>query len=104
MKRNWTSEIIFPLLDEKARTDQSRSAFCRQHDMNKSVYYYWHTRWRRKGTKKPAAPAMVPLKLQGLPMEDASIIIEHKGDTKIHLPAWLLAHLPAIIQALSDAG
>ena len=104
MKRNWISAIIFPLLDKKASTGQSRSAFCRQHDMNKSVYYYWHTRWRRQGTKKPAASSMVPLKLQGFPMGDACIIIEHKGDTKIHLPARLLAHFPAIIQALSDAG
>lgn len=104
MKRNWTSSNIFPLLDEKARTAQSRSAFCEQHGLSKSVYYYWHARWRRRGAKKPATPAMVPLKLEGLPVGNTSIVIEHKGDTKIHIPAQLMAHLPTIMKALCDAG
>ena len=104
MKRNWSSSNIFPLLDEKASTAQSRSAFCEQHGLSKSVYYYWHARWRRKGAKKPAAPAMVPLKLEGLPVGNTSIVIEHKEVTKIHIPAQLIAHLPTIMKALKDAG
>lgn len=104
MKRRSTSAIIFPLLDKKESTGQSRSAFCQEYGMSKSVYYYWHTRWRKAGAKKSSKPAMVPLNVEGLTQEQPSIVIEHKGHTKIHLPVKLLVHFPAIMRVLCDAG
>lgn len=66
-KKNWTRETMFPIIDEYETGNVKRIDFLREKKINKDVFTYWRTKWRKaKGMnsdniKQKEKPKFLPI-------------------------------------------